>query len=72
MEARKGNKLYQIDKTQADAYAAQGYDIFDGKKLVKHGAGKSVSIEAYEKVLAENEELKAKLAAKDKKADKKD
>lgn len=60
MEARKLNKVYDIDKSQADAYAAQGYDIYDGKKLVKHGAGKTVPLAEYEKVKAELERLKAK------------
>lgn len=53
MEARKANKVYQIDKLQADAYAAQGYDIYDGAKLVKHAAGKTVPIAEYERLQAE-------------------
>ena len=65
MEARKLNKVYQIDRQQADAYAAQGYDIYDGSKLVKHAKGKSVPIAEYEKVVAELEKLKkAKAEAK--------
>ena len=34
MEARKLNKVYDIDKSQADAYAAQGYEIAVGALLV--------------------------------------
>lgn len=66
MEARKANKVYQIDKLQVDEYAAAGYDIYDGKKLVKHAVGKSVPIAEYEKVKAELEALKAEKAPKNK------
>lgn len=58
MEARKLNKVYQIEKAQADVYAAQGYDVYDGSKLVKRGAGKTVPMAEYEKVKAELDKLK--------------
>ena len=61
MQARKGNKVYQIDETQAKQYANQGFDIYEGKKLVKHATGKSVPIEEYERVCAELEALKKQL-----------
>lgn len=62
MEARKENKVYQIDPREADYYAAQGYDLYDGLKLVKHAANKSVPIEIYEQALAEIERLEKDLA----------
>ena len=58
MEARKANKVYQITEHEADTYAAQGFDIYEGKELVKHAVGKSVPIAEYEKVVAELEALK--------------
>ncbi len=61
MEARKDNKVYQVDKTEADAYAAAGYDIYDKGKLVKHAAGKTVPIAQYEALEAEVKKLKAEL-----------
>lgn len=61
-EARKANKVYEIDKPQIDEYAASGYDIFDAKgKLVKHAAGKTVPYAKYEELLEENKKLKAKI-----------
>ena len=70
MEARKGNKVYQVDEQSAKAYQAHGYDIYDGGKLVQHAAGKTVPIAEHEKVKAELEEAKkprrtAKEAEKD-------
>ena len=61
MEARKLNKVYQIDKSQADVYAAQGYDVYEGEKLVKSGAGKTVPFSEYEKAKAELKKVKAEL-----------
>lgn len=62
MEARKANKVYQIDKAQAQLYAAQGYDVYDGGKKVLNGAGKVVGAEEHERALAEIEKLKRQLA----------
>lgn len=58
MEARKGNKVYQVDEQSAKAYRAQGYDIYDGGKLVQHAAGKTVPIAEHEKVLDEVKRLR--------------
>ena len=63
MEARKANKVYHIEKLQADEYAAAGYDIFDGKKLVKPAANKTVPYSEYMKVVEELESLKKAKAA---------
>lgn len=72
MEARKGNKVYSIDKREADAFAANGYDIYEGGKLVKHAVGKTVPIEEYERVAAELEALKKPKARTSKKAEAED
>ena len=61
MEARKLNKVYQIDKSQADVYVAQGYDLYEGEKLVKRGAGRPVPLSELEKVTAELKKAKAEL-----------
>lgn len=57
MEARKGNKVYQVDEREAEAYRANGFDLYKNGKLVKHAIGKTVSIEKYEEALARIEEL---------------
>lgn len=72
MEARKGNKVYQVDDLTAAQYQAQGYDIYDGGKLVQHAKGKTVPIAEHEKVLAEVEKLKkprARAAREDREAE---
>ena len=59
MQARKGAKVYQVDELTAEQYAARGFDIYDGKKLVKHAKGKTVPYEKYEEALARIAELEA-------------
>lgn len=61
LQAVKGNKVYDVSEEQADAYAAEGYDVYKGKKVYKHAAGKAVPWAKYEKALAEVAELKAQL-----------
>ena len=68
MEARKGNKVYQVDELAAARYQAQGYDIYDGGKLVQHAKGKTVPIAEHEKALEEVRTLKRR-QAKTEKAD---
>ena len=63
MQAVKGNKVYDIEKAEADQYAAEGYDIWDGTKLVKHALNKTVPYSKYEKALADIDKLKKQLAA---------
>ena len=64
MEARKANKVYQVDEQSAKAYQAQGYDIYDDGKLVEHAKGKTVPVAEYEKVKAELEAMKRAKAPK--------
>jgi hypothetical protein len=62
VEARKLNKVYQIDAREAQAWADDGYDIYDHGKLKLHAAGKSVPLADHEKALEENRKLKAEIA----------
>lgn len=61
MTAQKGNKVYTVGEEDKMRYQSDGYDIYkDGNKIAS-GRGKTVSSEEYEKLKAENTELKAKL-----------
>ena len=62
MIAVQGNKEYTIQPEQADQYAAAGYDVYEGSKLVKHALNKTVPYAQYEKALADVERLKRELA----------
>lgn len=60
MKAMKENKVYAITETEKVRYIEQGFDIFDDAgKLLEYGRGKTVSIEEYERVKKELDELKA-------------
>lgn len=57
MYAVKANRQYTVEKVQAAAYQAQGYDILDdGGKLLQHGAGKTFPATEYERVCRERDE----------------
>lgn len=61
IKAIKGNRAYTINSEQEKKiYKAQGFDIYENGKLVEQGAGKSVSLEEFNKLKAENETLKKK------------
>lgn len=62
LTAVKGNKVYDIEKEQAEAYSAQGFDIWDGGKLVKRSPLKTVTYSKYDEALAEIDRLKKELA----------
>lgn len=63
---KRGNIELNIDETEVNKFLANGYDqIGDNGKIVKEATGgKTVSIEEYKMLLAENAELKKKLAEK--------
>lgn len=61
MQAVKGNKVYTIGESEKARYIAMGYDITEGKEVIAHGKGKTVSYDEYVKVLQENETLKQEL-----------
>lgn len=69
MKASKDNKVYTIDETQKNDYAAQGYDITnDDGEIIQYGAGKKVEYEKYKeledkatKLEKENKKLKEEI-----------
>lgn len=69
--AVRGNKQLKIEETDRRKYLSLGYDIAkeeDGKlEIVQHAPSKTVSYARYEKLENENAELKAQLAAANKK-----
>lgn len=63
MKAIKNNKVYTVDEVSKAAYLAQGFDITDDKgKIIERSPSSTVSYSEYEKVLKENEKLKAENA----------
>lgn len=71
MEARKGNKVYKISEAEVDYYAQNGFTVYDGKKLVKHAVGASVSVEKYEELEKKYNALLAEVEKKQKKSSEK-
>lgn len=64
MKATRENKVYTIDETQKESYAAQGYDILeDDGTVIKYGAGKTIAYEKYKEL----EEKSIKLEKENKK-----
>ncbi len=63
MKAVKSNRVYTINETQRKSYTAQGFDIIgDDGNVLEHAAGKTVSYEKYSALVAENTQLKARIA----------
>ena len=63
MKAKKSNKSYVIEASDAKKFQSKGYDIYDDKgELVAFGAGKMIPAETYLAVLKENIELKKKIS----------
>ena len=61
MTAEKDNKVYTIDESMKNHYAAEGYDIKDDDgNVIAYGKGKTVSYEEYQKAVQELEALKNK------------
>lgn len=63
---KKGNVELNVDETEVTRFLANGYDqLGDNGRVVKQATGgKTVSVEEYNRLLAENVELKKKLAEK--------
>lgn len=61
MTAQKKNKVYTVSDADKKRYQNDGYDIYEDGKKIASGRGKTVPNEEYEKLKAENTELKAKL-----------
>ena len=72
MTAEKDNKVYTIDESTKDRYAAEGYDIRDDDgKVIAYGKGKTVPYEEYQRVLQELESLKDEKQKDEKQKDEK-
>lgn len=67
---KKGNVELSIDETEVGKFLANGYDqIGESGEVVKQATGgKTVSVTEYNRLLAENAELKKKLGAKSSKS----
>ena len=62
MFAKKLNKVIKVNDATKDFYANQGYDIVDDNgKVVQRAKGAKVSVAEYDKVVEENEKLKAEI-----------
>lgn len=58
MRAKKSNKSYSIEASEAKKFQTQGYDIYDDDgNLIAFGAGKMIPAEAYLTLLKEKMEL---------------
>lgn len=61
MRAEKGNKVYEIGEADMKRYQSEGFDIYEGEKKIASGRGQTVPIKEYEKLEAENADLKEKM-----------
>ena len=62
MKAKKENKVYTIIEQEKKRYLEEGYDIYsDEGEIIEHSPKKTVKYSEYEKVLKENESLKAEV-----------
>lgn len=65
MKAVKGNKVYTVDELSKRDYLAQGYDITDDNyNVIERSPTSTVPYREYEKVVKENEQLRAELQKK--------
>ena len=62
-KVKKANRILTVSETEVNKYLQQGYDQIDDKgKVIKRATGgRMVPIAEYNKVLEENEKLKAEL-----------
>lgn len=60
---KRGNRVLNVNDNAVDVYLKRGYDQIDNDgNVIKHATGgKKVSLAEYNKLKAENEQLKAKL-----------
>ena len=57
MQAVKDNRVYTITEADVEPFRKEGYDIFDGGKLVAYGVGKKVPYEKYASLMADYEKM---------------
>ncbi|EGL82100.1 hypothetical protein CathTA2_2463 [Caldalkalibacillus thermarum TA2.A1] len=62
-KVRRDNRILTVSETEVNKYLQQGYDQIDDKgKVIKRATGgRTVPIAEYNRVLEENEKLKAEL-----------
>lgn len=58
LEARKENKVYQINEQQKDRYLKDGFDIYEDGNLLEHTPKKKITLAEHERIL--NEAILAK------------
>lgn len=59
MKASKGNREYSVTEENMQHYVNEGFDIYgDDGEVIKHGKGKTISQEEYDKLFAELEEAR--------------
>jgi len=61
LRAVKLNREYTITDADIANFVANGYDIMDGDKIIKHGAGKMVAHQTYQDTIDEKTELEAQV-----------
>lgn len=64
MYAKKLNKVYQVETMpEMQRYLAMGFDIYnDNGEIVKHNPSKTIAYTEYQRLLEENNDLRAELA----------
>jgi molybdopterin biosynthesis enzyme MoaB len=62
-KVRRDNRILTVSETEVNKYLQQGYDQIDDKgKVIKRATGgRTVPIAEYNRVLEENEKLKAEI-----------
>ena len=68
MTAVKANRCYTITEAQINAFAKNGYDIYDGDKVVRYADDKTVPYSKYAELLELCEAQEAKIKELEKKA----
>lgn len=63
LEARKENKVYQINDAQKERYLKEGFDIYNGDKVVAHTPLKKIAYGEHLAIVAEKDEEIKKLKA---------
>ena len=61
LKAIKGNKIYTISEVEKKTYLEQGFDIYEGDKLIEHSPLKTIKYNEYLKVVAEKDAKIAEL-----------
>lgn len=60
LKAIKGNKIYTISEVEKKTYLEQGFDVYEGDKVIEHSPLKTIKFNEHVKI---TEALKAELEA---------